>query len=98
MRTDVTNKTILVRSVNKNLIQKFFWGEAPNKKLLSFFSILTKQLEYVTLQAFNGDETYEEKVKILKEKIAQLKEKCDAICNIRGQNYLTTNQINQLIE
>ncbi len=98
MITDVTNKTILVRSVNKNLIQKFFWGEAPNKKLLSFFSILTKQLEYVTLQAFNGDETYEEKVKILKEKIAQLKEKCDAICNTRGQNYLTTNQINQLME
>lgn len=98
MITDVTNKTILVRSVNKNLIQKFFWGEAPNKKLLSFFSILTKQLEYVTLQAFNGDETYEEKVKILKEKIAQLKEKCDAICNTRGQNYLTTNQINQFME
>ncbi len=98
MITDITNKTILVRSVNKNLIQKFFWGEAPNKKLLSFFSILTKQLKYVTLQAFNGDETYEEKVKILKEKIAQLKEKCDAICNTRGQNYITTNQINQLME
>ncbi len=98
MITDITNKTILVRSVNKNLIQKFFWGEAPNKKLLFFFSILTKQLEYVTLQAFNGDETYEEKVKILKEKIAQLKEKCDAICNTRGQNYITTNQINQLME
>ena len=98
MITDVINKTILVRSVNKNLIQKFFWGDAPNKKLLSFFSILTKQLEYVTLQAFNGDETYEEKVKILKEKIAQLKEKCEAICNTRGQNYLTTNQINQPME
>jgi len=98
MITDIQNNTILVRSVNKNLIQKFFWGNAPNKKLLSFFNILTKQLEYATLQVFNGDETYEEKIQILKKQIASLKEKCEAICNTRGQNYLTTNQINQLME
>ena len=98
MITDVTNNTILLRSVNKNLIQKFFWGDAPNKKLLAFFNILTKQLEYATLQVFNGDETYEEKIQILKSQIASLKEKCEAICNTRGQNYLTTNQINQLME
>lgn len=98
MITDVTNNTILLRSVNKNLIQKFFWGDAPNKKLLVFFNILTKQLEYATLQVFNGDETYEEKIQILKSQIASLKEKCEAICNTRGQNYLTTNQINQLME
>jgi hypothetical protein len=98
MITDVTNNTILLRSVNKNLIQKFFWGDAPNKKLLVFFNILTKQLEYATLQVFNGDETYEEKIQILKSQIASLKEKCEAICNTRGQNYLITNQINQLME
>lgn len=98
MITNIQNNTILVRSVNKNLIQKFFWGNAPNKKLLAFFNILTKQLEYATLQVFNGDETYEEKIQILKKQIASLKEKCEAICNTRGQNYLTTNQINQLME
>ena len=85
-----SNKNILIGSTIQSINNRLILGYTTDESPLVLLNILYKTYKYSLDQYNAGDDSYLEKLEIINEKINDLKNKCDNICNYKDRIIIPT--------
>lgn len=75
--------SVLLASIERSILILAITGKV-NIKAYKNLQILTESLNYAIFRFEFGDDSYREKIKVLKDKISKLQKECKEICSSEG--------------